>query len=97
MLVKPVTLQCGHTFCRHCLLTYILKKNHLGCGICRFENILQHPLDIRVNVMLDGIVHQLSPKIYARNLKLQQEEERKNRTREKLLEVFPYEINFAQK
>ena len=70
MLVKPVTLQCGHTFCRHCLLTYILKKNHLGCGICRFENVLQHPLDIRVNVLLDGVARQLNPRVYMRNLKL---------------------------
>lgn len=97
MLVKPVTLQCGHTFCRHCLLTCILKKNHLGCGICRFENVLQHPLDIRVNVLLDGVTRQLNPKVYMRNLKLQQEEERKNQIREKLLELFPYDINFAQK
>ena len=97
MLVKPVTLQCGHTFCRHCLLTYILKKSHLGCGICRFENVLQHPLDIRVNVLLDGVARQLNPRVYMRNLKLQQEEERKNRIREKLLELFPYDINFAQK
>jgi len=97
MLVKPVTLQCGHTFCKHCLLTYFLKKNHLGCGICRFSNLLEHPLDIRVNVTIDSIVRQLNMRGYVRILKMQQEEERKGRLREKLLELYPYDINFAQK
>jgi hypothetical protein len=59
--------------------------------------LLEHPLDIRVNVTIDSIVRQLNMRGYVRILKMQQEEERKGRLREKLLELYPYDINFAQK
>lgn len=54
MFVKPVTLQCGHTFCQHCALTVFL-KSQLTCGVCRSEDIYEHPFDLKVNINLDSI------------------------------------------
>ena len=39
---NPITLFCGHTFCRHCIQTW-LSNNH-GCPLCRRDPIL-HKLD----------------------------------------------------
>jgi Lon protease-like protein len=35
VFVEPVTTQCGHTFCRHCLARSL--DNSLGCPTCRTE------------------------------------------------------------
>lgn len=54
MFVKPVTLGCGHTFCKFCALNYFM-KNQLACGICRSEEIFEHPFDMKINVVLDSM------------------------------------------
>ena len=63
MFVRPVTLNCGHTFCQYCLQSYFL-RNNLSCGICRSDQIFEHPLDLKVNFVLDSISRQLNQKQY---------------------------------
>ena len=33
LFTTPVTIQCGHTFCRYCLMNSVKSKN--SCPICR--------------------------------------------------------------
>jgi len=57
--IQPVTLACGHSFCRTCALQYFA-RNNLSCGVCRSQEISQHPLDLKVNVHLDSLASQLN-------------------------------------
>ena len=64
---------------------------------CHYVNELQHPLELKVNVLLDGIVRQLNPKIYIRNLNIHEESARKNKLNHQLLQLIPYQDDFAKK
>ena len=63
IFVKPVTLSCGHSYCKFCVLNYFL-KNNLDCGICRNDVIISHPLELKVNIAMDSICRQLNAKDY---------------------------------
>jgi hypothetical protein len=88
MFVKPVTLNCGHTFCKYCLLNYFLKRN-LDCGICRNDCVSEHPLDLKINVVINTICRQLNPRQYLQTLKLQSEDMEQSDLHRKLLEKYP--------
>ena len=72
MFVKPVTLSCGHTFCRFCALNFFL-NNTLACEVCKSTDVFEHPFDLKINTILDSISRQLNPKQYLRKLKIQNE------------------------
>ena len=77
MFVKPVTLSCGHTFCRYCALDFFL-NNTLACDVCKSTDVFEHPFDLKINTILDSISRQLNPKQYIRKLKNQNENLVKN-------------------
>ena len=62
MLVRPVTLSCGHTFCKHCLQVHMLKSG-LECYRCH-QVIYVPPRDLNVNEVLDGVLQKLDAANY---------------------------------
>ncbi|KAG7397593.1 hypothetical protein PHYBOEH_000469 [Phytophthora boehmeriae] len=83
-LFKPVTVFCGHSFCRVCLMDSFLTRSmeEAQCPICRVE-ILQplaptsSPSDIfNINVILWNAIQLLVPTVAARISSYQQEEEK---------------------
>ncbi|KAL1021963.1 hypothetical protein UPYG_G00020520 [Umbra pygmaea] len=57
LFYKPVTLECGHTFCQRCLENNSIKD----CYLCRYKLSktwgAEKPIDFRVNVVLNGLLH----------------------------------------
>ena len=37
IMIEPSTLQCGHSFCRHCLAQWYLSSKMMICPTCRQE------------------------------------------------------------
>jgi hypothetical protein len=57
-LSKPITTECFHNFCQHCLVA-VLNRNFNGtCPVCRFK-FTQIPDVNRVNEVLERKIHQL--------------------------------------
>lgn len=53
LLIKPVTLPCGHSFCEACL------RNTYQCSVCRFE--FDRARDYKVNTILNRILPEILP------------------------------------
>uniref|UniRef100_H3A110 RING-type domain-containing protein n=1 Tax=Latimeria chalumnae TaxID=7897 RepID=H3A110_LATCH len=49
----PVTLRCGHNFCRECVCEYWKEKTSQSCPICRAESAIS---DLKINYTLRNIV-----------------------------------------
>jgi len=60
ILYKPVTIACGHTFCKDCLLQFLRQKPI--CPLCRSPTFLQtHTLN--ENITLRNIIEAKYPKL----------------------------------
>ena len=66
LLYEPITLECGHTFCRDCThLTFKIKKH---CPICRkYSNI--DPNNCSTNVLICNILEKYTKKYYLKRSK----------------------------
>ncbi|CAH3104240.1 unnamed protein product [Pocillopora meandrina] len=53
-MVKPVTLACGHSGCRHCLATLIGIETFPKCPLCKAP--IGTDVTLHVNVALDDII-----------------------------------------
>ena len=60
--MKPISLECGHTFCQFCLLKFLLQYPK-KCPLCRTAISLCYQ-DLRVNVALDAISFKFNPRVY---------------------------------
>uniref|UniRef100_H3A025 Tripartite motif containing 35 n=1 Tax=Latimeria chalumnae TaxID=7897 RepID=H3A025_LATCH len=49
----PVTLRCGHNFCRECVREYWKEKTSQSCPICRADSAID---DLKINYTLRNIV-----------------------------------------
>ncbi|XP_064414843.1 E3 ubiquitin-protein ligase TRIM17-like [Latimeria chalumnae] len=49
----PVTLRCGHNFCRECVSEYWKEKTSQSCPICRTDSAFS---DLKINYTLRNIV-----------------------------------------
>nr|XP_006012745.1 PREDICTED: tripartite motif-containing protein 35-like isoform X1 [Latimeria chalumnae] len=49
----PVTLRCGHNFCRECVCEYWKEKTSQSCPICRVDSAFS---DLKINYTLRNIV-----------------------------------------
>ncbi len=67
LLCEPVTTQCGHTFCKFCLVSYL--DTNMKCPICRNAIIITNRNSLSKNVLLSELAKSKNPKLY---------EERKN-------------------
>ena len=60
--VKPISMECGHSFCQFCILKYLLQYPK-KCPMCRsaIKTCFQ---DLKVNIALDAISFKFNPRIY---------------------------------
>eukprot|EP00640_Fibrocapsa_japonica_P002174 CAMPEP_0113940442 /NCGR_PEP_ID=MMETSP1339-20121228/6567_1 /TAXON_ID=94617 /ORGANISM="Fibrocapsa japonica" /LENGTH=342 /DNA_ID=CAMNT_0000944273 /DNA_START=45 /DNA_END=1073 /DNA_ORIENTATION=+ /assembly_acc=CAM_ASM_000762 len=66
LLCEPISLSCGHSFCRHCLVR-TLKKSRKKCPSCRAV-CHTSPEDQAENVVVTSVAQHLFPEIYAQRL-----------------------------
>jgi hypothetical protein len=52
LMVDPTTLNCGHSFCRSCLASWVLSSNSSNCPSCR-QPFKGHP---KVNILIRFVV-----------------------------------------
>ncbi|KTF78841.1 hypothetical protein cypCar_00026464 [Cyprinus carpio] len=64
-VAEPVTVTCGHTYCRRCLQHSTFSK----CKLCS-EDIRRRPGEPRLNVILCGLLEKLFPEDVNRNKNL---------------------------
>ena len=57
VLNDPVTINCGHTFCRKCLERDSTKT----CKVCGIVHYRLKPANIRTNVVLSNLIHKWFP------------------------------------
>ncbi|KAK7097346.1 LON peptidase N-terminal domain and RING finger protein 3-like isoform X2 [Littorina saxatilis] len=57
LLNDPVTIKCGHTFCRKCLERDRTKT----CKVCGIVHYRLKPANIRTNVVLSNLIHKWFP------------------------------------
>ncbi|XP_044160455.1 bifunctional apoptosis regulator-like [Bufo gargarizans] len=57
ILVNPTTLNCGHSFCRHCLAQWWLSSKKTECPLC-CNKCEEFP---KVNILLRNVIEKLFP------------------------------------
>ena len=60
--VKPVSLQCGHSFCQLCILKFLVQYPK-KCPLCRTAIKVCYQ-DLKVNCALDQISFKFNPRVY---------------------------------
>ena len=61
LLCEPVSINCGHSFCKYCLFTY-LKKN-ANCPMCRKPTTSETKL-LNKNIILSDLAYSKNPDLY---------------------------------
>ena len=84
--VKPVSLECGHSFCQFCILKFLIQYPK-KCPLCRTAIKVCYQ-DIKVNVALDAISFKFNPRIYNKIRALNEREIKKSKLFEKLAQKF---------
>ncbi len=54
LMLDPVTIQCGHSFCRDCTIRWFFKYNKSNCPLCRQKAKQEIP---QVNINLKQLIH----------------------------------------
>lgn len=84
--MKPISLECGHTFCQFCLLKFLLQYPQ-KCPLCRTAISLCYQ-DLKVNVALDAISFKFNPRVYNKIRALNDREVAESQLLEKLMAKF---------
>ena len=71
LLLEPVTLSCGHTFCRACLVRAVERDHH--CPMCRAPTFVT-PRDTPPNFVVAKLIQKLYPNDYAARLQEEKED-----------------------
>ena len=66
MICEPITIQCGHSFCRTCLV-HTMRKSKKQCVVCR-SICTTIPEEASENIMLKNIAVMINPEMYASRL-----------------------------
>lgn len=75
LLYEPISLSCGHTFCRRCLRDALQVKEQ--CALCR-RPCHKQMVACPPNVVITAVTQKLAPEVY-RQRKAEEEEEEKAR------------------
>ncbi|XP_043267463.1 E3 ubiquitin-protein ligase RNF8-like [Venturia canescens] len=70
IFVKAVTLNCTHSFCHHCIVTWMKKKR--DCPVCR-AGIVSVNRSIVLDNFIEQMVETLTPQLQSRRKELLQE------------------------
>ena len=65
MLREPITMRCGHSFCRECSIKWHVTYRKTSCPVCR--KILDKELP-SVNITLKAVIENVRLKIYDKML-----------------------------
>lgn len=85
LFIKPVTLACGHTLCKTCVLPGKTSVKLVECKECGSSN---HGNDITVNVLIADLVRKWFPREYEEEVKKLEEVKRELQgNQEKLVET----------
>ena len=85
LYVEPVTLDCGHTLCKSCILPGKASIQVIDCKQCGVAN---HDNDIAVNVLMTDLIQKWFPREYEDEVKKLEEVRRELRgDKEKVVET----------
>lgn len=70
IFIKAVTLNCTHSFCHHCIVTWMKKKR--DCPVCR-AGIISVNRSIVLDNFIEQMVENLSPELQSRRKDLLKE------------------------
>lgn len=75
LFVEPVTLECGHTLCKTCILPGKTSVKLIDCKHCGSKN---HGNDLTVNVLIANMIRKLFPREYEEEVKKLEEVQRES-------------------
>ena len=84
--VKPISLECGHSFCQFCILKFLVQYPK-KCPLCRTAIKVCYQ-DFKVNVALDAISFKYNPRVYNKIRAINDRDAAKNKLFEKLQKKF---------
>ena len=67
LYVEPVTLDCGHTLCKSCILPDKASIQVIDCKLC--GRVTNHDNDIAVNVLMTDLIQKWFPREYEEEVK----------------------------
>lgn len=67
LYVEPVTLDCGHTLCKSCILPDTASTQVVDCKLC--GRVTNHDNEIAVNVLMTDLIQKRFPREYEEEVK----------------------------
>ena len=87
ILFHPITINCGHTFCKDCLANCLKTKQI--CPICRYPTFLTH--NLKENIAITNLIRSKFPKI------IEYRENRENKENKELNKEITYKnVDFTK-